>query len=174
MKEIFMKTENFGFSVWEKEDFEKMLSLYSEKEISRYITAGGVFSKEQIEERFSRELENLEKYGVQYWPVVDLKNGELMGCCGFRPKGGRWQYECGIHLKSAYHGTGAAREIMTKALEYGFEKLGQTAFFAGCNPNNLKSKGFMKKLGFEYIGDEYYAPTGLMHPSFEIKKEKLI
>ena len=39
-----MKTENFGFSVWEKEDFEKMLSLYSEKEISRYITAGGVFS----------------------------------------------------------------------------------------------------------------------------------
>ena len=32
----------------------------------------------------------------------------------------------------------------------------------------------MKKLGFEYIGDEYYAPTGLMHPSFEIKKEKLI
>ena len=50
MKEIFMKTENFGFSVWEKEDFEKMLSLYSEKEISRYITAGGVFSKEQIEE----------------------------------------------------------------------------------------------------------------------------
>jgi len=32
----------------------------------------------------------------------------------------------------------------------------------------------LKKLGFAYSHDEYYAPTGLKHPSYLLNKELFI
>lgn len=40
--------------------------------------------------------------------------------------------------------------------------------FAGRNPQNTASKKKLNKLGFHYIGDEFYEPTGLYHPSYEL------
>ncbi|WP_415466352.1 hypothetical protein [Clostridium saccharoperbutylacetonicum] len=42
--------------------------------------------------------------------------------------------------------------------------------FVGHNPYNLESSQLIKKLGFEYVHDEYYEPTGLNHPSYLLKK----
>ena len=41
--------------------------------------------------------------------------------------------------------------------------------FAGHNPKNSASKKLLTKIGFKFIRDEYYAPTGLMHPSYLYK-----
>ena len=49
---------------------------------------------------------------------------------------------------------------------YAFETLHANRLFAGHNPNNTASAGVLKRLGFIYIGDEFYAPTGLYHPSY--------
>ncbi|HUV51221.1 MAG TPA: GNAT family protein, partial [Anaerolineae bacterium] len=38
--------------------------------------------------------------------------------------------------------------------------------FAGHNPKNEASRHLLEKLGFRYSHDEYYAPTGLNHPSY--------
>ena len=46
--------------------------------------------------------------------------------------------------------------------------LNATAIFAGHNPKNTASCYVLEKLGFQYIGDEYYEPTGLYHPSYEL------
>ncbi len=45
------------------------------------------------------------------------------------------------------------------------------ALFAGHNPHNTESAKVLRKLGFHYIGDEFYEPTGLYHPSYELKQK---
>ena len=52
-----------------------------------------------------------------------------------------------------------------KGLGYAFDKLGVSGLFAGHNPKNETSRHLLEKLGFRYSHDEYYATTGLNHPS---------
>jgi hypothetical protein len=39
----------------------------------------------------------------------------------------------------------------------------------GHHPDNRTSEKILKKLGFEFFGDVFYQPTGLMHPSYVCK-----
>jgi hypothetical protein len=41
--------------------------------------------------------------------------------------------------------------------------------YAGHHPDNRASEKILKKLGFEFIGNVFYQPTGLMHPSYVCK-----
>jgi len=45
--------------------------------------------------------------------------------------------------------------------------LDANGLFAGHNPNNTNSRKVLEKLGFTYVGDEFYEPTGLYHPSYK-------
>src|SRR5277367_4804654 len=55
------------------------------------------------------------------------------------------------------------------ALEYAWEKLRLSQVYAGHHPHNRASEKILKKLGFEFIGNVFYEPTGLMHPSYVCK-----
>ena len=63
-------------------------------------------------------------------------------------------------------GGGMQRSLL---IEYAFCVLNAKKLFAGHNPDNSKSRKLLEKLGFTYIGDEYYEPTGLYHPSYELE-----
>ena len=43
--------------------------------------------------------------------------------------------------------------------------------FAGHNPENTVSRHLLQKLGFRYTHDEFYAPTGLQHPSYMMESK---
>ena len=171
MKQYFMKTERLGFSTWEAEDLPLARKLWGDPSVTALICASGVFSEDDIENRLKTEVMNLEKYGIQYWPVFDLASGELAGCCGLRPKE-EGVYEIGFHLRPQFWGQGVAAEAAGAVLKLAFGKLGAKSVFAGHNPKNIRSKSVMKKLGFRYIGDEFYAPTGLYHPSYSMMKDE--
>jgi RimJ/RimL family protein N-acetyltransferase len=47
--------------------------------------------------------------------------------------------------------------------------LAASALFAGHHPANRSSRDLLLKLGFRYTHDEYYAPTGLQHPSYLLR-----
>lgn len=78
-------------------------------------------------------------------------------------------YELGFHLRSAYWGQGIAFKAATAVIHYAFDKLGASDIFVGRHPDNMGSEKVLNKLGFHYIGKEFYAPTGLMHPSYRYK-----
>ena len=59
----------------------------------------------------------------------------------------------------------------TKIIEYAFDILKVSAIFVGHNPNNIASAYLIKKLGFTYLEDSYYPPTGLYHPSYIFEKK---
>ena len=135
--------------------------------VNRYICSSGVFTHEDIEARLQSEIRNNEEYHVQYWPVFELSSDALIGCCGLRPRE-TGVYEIGFHLRPEYWGKGYAAEAANAVIRYAFSDLHAEKLFAGHNPENTASRHVLEKLGFRYIRNEYYGPTGLYHPSYEL------
>lgn len=167
-RDFFLKTERVGFSHWQSDDIGLAEALWVNPQVTKHICASGVFTKADILKRLETEIKNGKEYGVQYWPIFELVSGDLVGCCGLRPHGQN-EYEIGFHLRPEYWGKGYAKEAASAVIDYAFTILKAEKLFAGHNPNNIASKKLLYKLGFTYIGDEYYEPTGLYHPSYELK-----
>jgi hypothetical protein len=49
--------------------------------------------------------------------------------------------------------------------------LGATALFAGHHPENTASPKILSRLGFRYERHELYPPSGLVHPSYLLRRE---
>lgn len=169
-RQYFLQTERTGFGRWEESDLNLAKKLWGNPQVTKYICAKGVFTEDEIEKRLHTEIENGKLYGIQYWPVFHLQSGELVGCCGLRPHG-EDVYEIGFHLCPEFWGDGYAVETATAVIQYAFGTLLAKQLFAGHNPKNIKSQKVLRKLGFQHIGDEFYEPTGLIHPSYILKNE---
>jgi len=164
----FLQSQRLGFRPWSDADLDLAMGLWGDPEVTRLI--GGSFSRDQVRERLAREIATLREYGVQYWPVFLLVAGDHVGCCGLRPyRIEERVYELGCHLRRAYWGQGYAQEAARAVIGYAFGALGAAALFAGHNPANEASRHLLLKLGFVYTHDEYYAPTGLYHPSYLLR-----
>ena len=181
-REYFMETRRLRFSRWTPEDGELARLLWGDPEVTRYISADGIFTEEQIAARLALEVENQAMYGVQYWPVFLAESGELAGCCGLRPRtrSGSAEapavkeslvFELGFHLRPRFWRQGLAVEGARAAMAYAYFVLGADALFAGHNPRNERSREVLLGLGFRLTGEEFYPPTGLMHPSYELLRE---
>ncbi|SHH51857.1 Protein N-acetyltransferase, RimJ/RimL family [Sporobacter termitidis DSM 10068] len=165
MREYFLKTERIGFSEWTDADLPQACLLWGDANVTRYICARGQF----IDNRLRLEISNLQRFHVQYWPIFELPAGELIGCCGLRPfSAEKNTYELGFHLRKKFWGRGYAFEAAAAVVKYGFSALRADKIYAGHHPQNLNSKKQLVRLGFRYLGDEYYEPTGLYHPSYEL------
>lgn len=167
-RSFFMTSPRLGFSVWRESDIAMAEKLWGDERVTRYICASGRFTKDEIAERLALEISNGENFGVQYWPVFLSASGEFIGCCGLRPHSGG--YELGFHLRAEFWGQGYAFEAAGAVIHYALSALGADTLFAGHNPENAASKKLLEKLGFQYVGDKFYPPTGLYHPSYELKK----
>ena len=164
-----MKTERIGFSKWSCDDMELAQLLWGNPEVTQFICATGVFSPEDISARLKKEIENNTQFSIQYWPIFELETNELIGCCGLRPYSDGI-YEIGFHLRPKFWRKGFAVEAASAAIDYAFNELHAEGLFAGHNPKNIASAKVLAKLNFKNIRDEFYAPTGLYHPSYELRK----
>lgn len=171
-RNYFLKTERIGFSRWETGDIGLAKLLWGNAEVTRFICASGKFTEEDIINRLNIEIHNDKEYRVQYWPIFQLQSNELAGCCGLRPYAEN-EYETGFHLRPEFWGQGYAKEAAHAVIKYAFTVLKANRLFAGHNPNNTVSQKVLSSLGFIYIGDEFYKPTGLYHPSYELKRERI-
>ncbi|MEA4920312.1 MAG: GNAT family N-acetyltransferase [Clostridiaceae bacterium] len=174
MRDFFMTTNRIGFSRWNSADFNLADQLWGDKDVTRYICSDGIFTKQDILSRLETEIQNDKLFHIQYWPIFELSTGELIGCCGIRPfKDSVPSYEVGFHLRKNYWGMGYASEASKAVIDYSFDTLKAKKLYAGHHPQNEASKKLLTKLGFRYIGDNYYKPTGLYHPSYELLNDSL-
>lgn len=173
MRKWFMETERIGFSKWENTDIILATKLWGDPQVTRFICAAGKFSEQEIFERLQLEIYNEKLFHVQYWPIFEKTTEKFIGCCGLRPfQAEKHSYEMGFHLCKEYWGKGYALEAANAVIIHSFRTLNADKLHAGHNPRNEASKKLLMKLGFEYVGNQYYEPTGLEHPSYElIKKE---
>ena len=169
MREYFMKTKRIGFSKWNAADLDLAGQLWGEEEVTTFICAAGKFTDQDIINRLNTEIHNDEVFHIQSWPVFDLTTDELIGCCGIRPfKSETHSYEIGFHLRKKYWGMGYASEAAKAVIDYSFTTLKADKLYAGHHPKNTASEKLLRKLGFQFIGKNYYKPTGLYHPSYQL------
>lgn len=169
-REYFLTTPRLGFSRWSGADAALAVSLWGDPEVSRHISGTGTFSREQCLARLEAEIQTQELFGFQYWPLFLRESGAFVGCCGLRPyRREESILEFGIHLLPSCWGKGYAAEAGGAVLGYALEELGAANVFAGHHPENAASRRMLLKLGFRYARDEYFAPTGLRHPSYLLK-----
>ncbi len=169
----FMETERIGFSIWEDSDLDFAYLLWGDSEVTRYLCASGAFTPQEIESRLQSEIHNNEQHHMQYWPIFELATGDFIGCCGLRPfKSEKRSYELGFHMRKEYWGRGYAGEAAKAVIDYGFRDLEAAALYAGHHPQNTASRALLTKLGFQYVGTDFYEPTGLFHPLYELKLVK--
>src|ERR1700749_3292178 len=169
----FMSTDRLRFRRWAEGDFGLALALWGDEEVTRLIDARGRLSAEQVRGRLDAEIANAQENGVQYWPIFLLAGDEHVGCAGLRPYDVPQRvYEIGFHIRSGYWGRGYAHEAARAVIGYGFDVLKAGSLFAGHHPANEPSRRLLMKLGFRYTHDQYYAPTGLKHPSYLLTAEE--
>lgn len=170
MREFFLKTKRIGFSKWTQDDLDLAKCLWGNPDTTKYISASGCFTLDEIEKRLQTEITNQNIYGFQYWPIFELETNELIGCAGLRPY--KEQYEIGFHLLPKYWHQGYAYEAANTVIDYAFFNLNADYIVAGHNPNNIASRNVILKLGFKCIGEEFYPPTNLFHPLYKLEHKK--
>ena len=172
-------TARLAFRAWDSEtDGALAAALWGDGRVTEFI--GGPFARDAVVARLAAECQRLRDEGVQYWPVflrdaaAPEECGEHVGAVGLRGYSGDAPscaglarvLEVGFHLRPEHWGRGLATEAAAAALEHAFVVLKADAIFCGHNPQNTKSPRVLAKLGFVYTHHEFYAPTGLMHPSY--------
>jgi RimJ/RimL family protein N-acetyltransferase len=100
-------------------------------------------------------------------PAVEQRPRRLRRFCG--PIEERI-YELGFHLRAEPWGRGLAEEAGRALIDFGFETIGAEALFAGHHPENQASRRTLVKLGFRLTHEEFYPPTGLLHPSYLLER----
>ena len=166
----FLTTARLGFDCWSSADLALAKALWGDPQVTAWI--GGPFTEREILDRLQREIASMTANNVQYWPIFLLADDQHVGCAGLRPYRLDEQiYEIGFHLRRAYWGRGLAEEAGRAIAAFAFESLGARALFAGHHPSNAASRHVLTKLGFHFTHEEFYAPTGLQHPSYLLSRE---
>ncbi|HEY6351701.1 MAG TPA: GNAT family N-acetyltransferase [Candidatus Angelobacter sp.] len=165
----FLKTDRVAFRCWRSDDLPLAMALWGDPLVTKYL--GGPFSPEQVQQRLDTEIVNMQVYGIQYWPFFLMADQEHAGCCGLRPRKPEQRiYELGVHLRSAFWARGLAEEAAGVVVRYAFETLGVRQLFTAHHPDNTASRRLLEKSGFFYSHDEFYPPTGKMHPGYIMKR----
>ena len=167
----FLRSERLGFRCWSQEDLPLAQELWGDIEVTRFF--GGPFSDEEIRKRLEREIQRMNAYQFQYWPIHWLSDDEHVGCCGLRP----YRLEDGIpelgfHLRPKFWGRGLAPEAARAVIDFAFNTIGAKALSAGHHPQNLASKKVLEKLGFRYTHDEFFAALGIKIPYYLVKQTR--
>jgi [ribosomal protein S5]-alanine N-acetyltransferase len=171
MRAFFLTTDRLGFSVWTENDLDLATVLWGDPQVTRFIVSCGRMSPDKVRERLGTEIECQNHHGIQYWPLFLRENDEFVGCCGLRPHGADSKaLEMGVHLIRAQWHKGLATEACSAIIRWAFDHQGVEWLFAGHNPNNRASARLLLGLGFHALGEEFYPPTGLMHPSYRLDR----
>jgi ribosomal-protein-alanine N-acetyltransferase len=166
MGDYFLQSPRLGFRCWRDTDLRLAVGLWGDPAVTRYIAAGG-YTLHDVQARLQSEVDAQRTYRLQYWPIFLLATGEHIGCCGLRMRANQPEVpELGFHLVSRHWRRGYAFEAASRVIEHAFSLDGIQAIFAGHNPENAASRRLLSRLGFAYTGDQFYAPTGLRHPSY--------
>lgn len=167
--DYFLTSRRLGFRCWTSGDLPFALRIWTDPEVTRFI--GEPCTPEAARLRLQKEIAHGEECGLQYWPIFLLEGDQHAGCAGLHTyHAERRIYELGVHLRPEFWGKGLAREASGTVIAYAFGTLGAEALFAGHHPANKASRRLLRRLGFVHTHEEFYPPTGLMHPSYLLRR----
>jgi hypothetical protein len=96
-----LKTKRLVARSWQIKDLPLAIELWGNPAVTALIDSRGKLSDAQVKEKLRAEIERERSHGVQYWALLDHRNGGFVGCGGLRPwvyTPGEPNFEVGFHL----------------------------------------------------------------------------
>jgi ribosomal-protein-alanine N-acetyltransferase len=164
------ESERLRFVPWTEADADLAWTLWGDPRVTRLFSKEPL-TREQVAERLRVEIDRGRTLGIQYWKLETAGPAAVfVGAAGLKPRS-KGVLELGFHLLPEHWGQGYATEAGRAIAAFAFNQLGVRALFAGHHPENHGSRAALEKIGFRYVHDELFPPTGLMHPGYEIVPE---
>lgn len=166
-KDLVMDSERLDFGIWQNSDEALAFKLWGNPKVTRFISAKQRLSFDEVMERLEAEIVSLEEDDIQYWPLFQKSDGDFVGCCGLKMRSREENVlELGFQICEGHWRKGYAMESSLRVIEHAFSDLRVNALFAGHHPKNVPSRNLLIRLGFRFVENEFYAPTGRMHPGY--------
>ena len=146
-------------------DADELYRIYSHRELFRYISNEKPPRWEQTKAVINSLIENWQQHRFGVWAVVDKKQQQLIGHCGFKFLENTREIQIGYLLLKSYWGIGLGTEAALAALKYGFEIAKLQRVVAIAKPENMASRRVMEKVGMKYEKDAYYYNNNVVYYS---------
>jgi RimJ/RimL family protein N-acetyltransferase len=160
-------TARLVFRTWRDDDLPLARALFGDPRVTALV--GGPFDDAAVRARLAAEIANERDHRLQYWPMFLGEGGELVGCCGLKPRAPD-VHELGFYIVPARWRQGFAIEAARAVIAHAWAAFDVRALFAGHHPDNVASRRTLESLGFRYTHDEIYPPTGRSHLGYELRR----
>jgi len=130
-------------------DAPSIQAIRNHPEVMRYMDSAPHLEIEQSEAFITNGLADYGKGAALGWGIVEKETGAFIGDFAFwRFEQAHARGEIGYTLLPDYWGQGYMKESLFTLLSFGFQVLGLHSMVANVNPENERSKGLLRRLGF--------------------------
>lgn len=149
-----LDTPRLTIRPFEPEDAPRLVALFEDPKVARYVDDGGALSSQDADLWVQRSRENLAKFGYGTGAVIDRASGELVGWAGFaRPGDGSEEIVYG--LAAAHWRQGLGREIVAALLGFAGSRAIDPVR-ATVDPENRASIRLLENVGFTCVERAYH------------------
>ncbi|MEC0330212.1 GNAT family protein [Paenibacillus macerans] len=149
-----LETERFVLRKLTTEDAEDLFQYFSNDEVTKYYDLDRFDSLRQAEELIQNwNIRYLERRGFRWAITVKSEGDRVIGTCGFHNwSQEHYKAEIGYELDPEYWRQGVMSEVLQEILRFGFEDLGLNRIEAFIDPDNIRSRYLLEKIGFHEEG----------------------
>ena len=159
-----ISTQRLVIRSFETSDLDDFAAIVADPEVMRYL--GGVMTRAHTEHYLTRAM-SIEKAAGFSRYAVSLRDGELIGMCGFAPV--EDYIDLGYRLARRFWGQGYASEAAARIVTLGFDAFDFEQITGLAHPDNAGSINVLTKLGFQYQRDET-TPRGLPAKRYQLNR----
>ncbi len=149
--ETVFDTERIIGRRWLDSDFDKILEVYSDPEVSRWIDDGSPITQEEARSWLNVTAKNYSARGYGMFALVDRKSDDVAGFIGLVHPGGQTQPEVKYAFSKPYWGRGLATEVVQALIDHANVHLNLTMIVATVAPENIASQRVLEKVGFNFV-----------------------
>ena len=151
------RTARLALSEITPEHGHELYELDADPRVMRYIGAGRVRTREDVDEAMRRIPRAYALYpGLGTWRATRRDNGDFVGWFALKYVPGTVEVEVGYRLRHAAWGRGYATEGARELVGYGFRELGLFRIIGITHPDNAASRRVLEKAGLVDAGMGYY------------------
>jgi ribosomal-protein-alanine N-acetyltransferase len=157
----WLETHRLGLKRFTANDYDWLVSLYSDHEVMRY--GGGVKTPEQVQAVMrARILDYYDAHpGLGAWQTVERTTGTPVGFHALNNIHGESIIQIGYFLLKPAWGRGYATEMARALLRYGFVELALPHIAGIAERENVASHRVLTKIGLHRNGERAFP-----HPSY--------
>ena len=165
---MIFETERLRARALTLDDADACFALYSDPEVTRYVTSNGETVPDVAIIRYLLEQGMLApradpRFG--FWALERRADDVMVGTVALVDvEGSPGEYELGWHLGPAHWGQGYAAESGRALLDYGFKTVGLEQILALVHPKNERSLRACERLGMTRAGTRVH--QGYEHVCF--------